>query len=123
MRADRTTSRRARVPRRSLVVVALALVASMGLAGCGDDVPSKEEFTSKIGTVTGGKVDPELAGCVYQKLGKTDGDLLSKASQTPNLTKHEDELLSVALSHCIIDKYEKDHPKEATTTTTTEDRG
>ena len=123
MRVDRTNSPRARVPRRSIVVLALALVASLGLAGCGDDVPSQAEFTSKIGTVTGGKVDSELAGCVYQRLGKNDGELLLKASQTPNLTKHEDEVLSVALSHCIIDKYEKDNPKVSTTTTTTEDRG
>ena len=94
------------------------VTAAIGVTGCGDDVPSKEEFTSKIGTVTGGKVTPELASCVYVKLGKSDGDLLLKASETPNLTKDEDELLSVTLSRCVIEKYEKDNPKEESTTTT-----
>ncbi len=117
MRADRTTSPRARATRRTLPLAALAVTAALGLTGCGDDVPSKAEFTSKIGTVTGGKVTPELASCVYQRLGKTDGELLLKASQTPNLTDAEDDRLTVTLAHCIVEADEKDNPPDTTTTT------
>ena len=123
MRADPTTSARPGRPRRALLTIAASLVAVVGLSACGDDIPSKEEFTVKIGNVTGGKVDAELAGCVYQKLGQSDGDLLLTASQTPNLTKAEDELLQVTLSKCIIDRYERDHPPETTTTTERDDQG
>ncbi len=120
MRANRTTLPRPRGSHRSVIAVALVLSAAFGLSACGDDTPSKEEFTSKIGTVTGGKVTPELAECVYTKLGKSDGELLLKASETPNLTDAEDKRLTLALAGCIVDQDAKDNPPEPTTTTTSE---
>jgi hypothetical protein len=102
--------------RRWATVVAVGLAVLVGAAGCGDDVPSKSEFTSEIARVTDGRVPPELGGCIYDKMVKSQGGLLRRAMSTPDLTDAENEQITNLLAQCIVERDES-------TTGTTEGDG
>jgi hypothetical protein len=112
---------RAHLPttRRVLLRVAFGCALVLSIAAttsCGDDVPSKADFSSEIGKVTGGRVSPALAGCVYDRLQKNDPALLKRAIATPDLTKAEDDKMAKLLAQCILDR--DSTTKKKTTTTT-----
>ncbi len=85
------------------------------MTSCGDDVPSKADFSTEIGKVTGGRVSPELAGCVYDRLAKDQPALLRRAIATPDLSKAEDDKMARLLAQCVLDR---DSTSKRTTTTT-----
>jgi hypothetical protein len=94
---------------------ALALsVAAM--TSCGDDVPSKADFANEIGKVTNGRVTPDLAGCVYDKL-QDDTALLRRAIATPDLSKDEDDKMTKLLAQCVLARDTSNSKKNTTTTT------
>jgi hypothetical protein len=90
----------------------------LAAGACGSDVPTKDDFTSSIGRITGGKVDTGLASCVYDRLSKDDPDLLKRAIETPDLTKAEDQKMTDLLAQCVLDRHDKS--SSVTTTTTGE---
>jgi hypothetical protein len=83
-------------------VVAAGLVLAAVAAGCGEDVPTKAQFTSEIGRITGGRVDSTLASCVYDELSDDEPELLRRAVSTPKLSKTEDERLTKVLATCVL---------------------
>jgi hypothetical protein len=112
----RAGTNRSSTPLRLLVALLLSS-SLLAAAACGEDVPSKADFSTEIGKVTGGRVSPDLASCVYDKLAKTDPELLKKAITTPDLSKDEDNEMQQLLAHCIIDRNAASTPKTTTTTT------
>jgi hypothetical protein len=92
------------------VVVSLAAISS-----CGSDVPSKADFATEIGKVTGGRVSPDLAGCVYDKL-QNDTALLRRAIATPDLSKDEDDKMTKLLAQCVLARDSSSSKKTTTTT-------
>jgi hypothetical protein len=98
-----------------------ALVLSVAATtSCGADVPSKADFANEIGKVTSGRVTPQLAGCVYDKLQKSDSALLRRAIATPDLAKADDDKMTKLLAQCIVDRDVATHPNTTTTTTTSD---
>jgi hypothetical protein len=108
------------VTRRVLRGLALGFALALSVAAmtsCGDDVPSKADFTTQIGKVTGGRVTPELAGCVYDRLQKDQPALLRRAIATPDLSHAEEDKMSKLLAQCILDRDSTTTTKRTTTTT------
>lgn len=99
----------------------MAVGAVLLVAACGDDVPSKTEFTSEIERVTAGRVDPELGECIYDKMVDSRSDLLRRAMSTPDLTEAENEQITNLLAQCIIEREEAQAPDEGDEDTTTTD--
>ena len=86
------------------------------VAGCGDDLPSKTEFTAEIGRITGGRINAAVASCVYDTLAEKEAALLRKAVSTPKLSASEDDRMTQVLARCVIDE------EERKTITTEDDR-
>jgi hypothetical protein len=97
-RATSVPSHRASRRVLTCAVLALAIVVS----ACGSDVPSKADFESQIGKVTGGRVTSELASCVYDKLEKDQPELLRRAITTPDLSDADDKKMQTLLAQCVL---------------------
>jgi len=85
-----------------MVAVALVLGMSMvGLAACGNDTPSRDDFVAQIRRITNPPVDRALAECAYDNL-KNNQRLLRLATTNSTIPAKDDSELSRILARCIL---------------------
>ncbi len=85
----------------ALLLATIVAVSTLGLAGCGSDPVTRDEFIAQMRNITSGpdQATPELSGCIYDKIAD-DRDLLESASSGADLPKRDEERLASITADC-----------------------
>jgi hypothetical protein len=93
------------VPRRT-TRLALGAITSLlvltGVAGCGEDVPTKADFIDRVREITNPPLDRVVAACAYDRIGKNT-HLVEVAVQSGKIPSKDQKQLSEILAKCVVD--------------------
>jgi len=85
------------------LLIAASAVCGLGLAACGDDVPTKADFVTTIQKITTPPLSTALAECAYDKV-KSDPKLMERAMTKTSIPKADEDKLAKIMARCVLGK-------------------